>query len=838
MIPSDSHKIGPVLFHPFRRYTLRCNTGPTKTFSKHLVTIAVLIAVSAATLLTTGCGAGTLAGAGSGLGIAPQEISGKAMGGNGPIGNASVKLYVAGTGGYGLGGTTALASTTTLTNSTGYFTISPGSYTCPAGGQAYLVLKGGDPNGGSAASNTAISLIAPLGTCGSLPSYTVINEATTVATIFSAAQFFNASTETFGSNSTTQSELGLSNAFALAMQLVPQAQGFPNVTFTPSSSVTGITMTATPDAGKLQAIADILAACVNTTANTSANCTDLFNSAVAPSATSELSGSTSTYPAVTDTLIAAYYMAVNPVDAGATGGTSGTNSNCAAASNTSVPNITCLYDLIPGAGTPFSTTGFSAVPSDWTIGIAYTSSGTCTAAGGGSFILGPYKSAVDASGNFWFISGAAPPANANLSEMGPQGQALNCLGNLAGGRGMTIDTNGNIWASFNTDLAAAGVVEVLAGNSTLTTWPMTGGAPYYMAADGNGNVFYTTIGSGGGIAEIIDPGTTTTPFPQETLTSISITGVSSSSNSTSGMVVDASNHVWMSYSSTEDIVGDYPGSATTPITLTGYSVASNVVTYTNSGTNTLAAGGFVTIADSSPLNGQSLAVLASPAPTSTSFAVSFNTANATVTESGTATPALTYTPGIIAPLGTPYGFAADAGGNVYNGTTCCSGTTANRFIEKFVPGATATATTRTNSTQDVGGINGVRSVAIDGAGNLWAGMEYPGVGTVTGSVAATYGVAEMSSAFTAISPATVPATCSVTAPAQCPTGGFLHAGLGYAQDMEIDPSGNVWVVNNGTNGGTPALQAGTQIEQIIGAAVPIVTPLSVAIKTGKLATKP
>jgi hypothetical protein len=52
--------------------------------------------------------------------------------------------------------------------------------------------------------------------------------------------------------------------------------------------------------------------------------------------------------------------------------------------------------------------------------------------------------------------------------------------------------------------------------------------------------------------------------------------------------------------------------------------------------------------------------------------------------------------------------------------------------------------------------------------------------------------------------------------------------------MEVDPSGDLWVLNafnaDGTNG--------ISVTEVIGAAVPVVTPLSIAVKNSKLATKP
>jgi ligand-binding sensor domain-containing protein len=49
--------------------------------------------------------------------------------------------------------------------------------------------------------------------------------------------------------------------------------------------------------------------------------------------------------------------------------------------------------------------------------------------------------------------------------------------------------------------------------------------------------------------------------------------------------------------------------------------------------------------------------------------------------------------------------------------------------------------------------------------------------------------------------------------------------------LAIDPSGNVWVTdyNNGS---------GNSLTEFIGAAAPVVTPVSVAVKNGQLGSRP
>jgi hypothetical protein len=55
--------------------------------------------------------------------------------------------------------------------------------------------------------------------------------------------------------------------------------------------------------------------------------------------------------------------------------------------------------------------------------------------------------------------------------------------------------------------------------------------------------------------------------------------------------------------------------------------------------------------------------------------------------------------------------------------------------------------------------------------------------------------------------------------------------------MSVDPSGDVWVLNDYAAGSTTSY-SGTTITEVIGAAVPVVTPTSVGSANGTLASKP
>ena len=107
-------------------------------------------------------------------------------------------------------------------------------------------------------------------------------------------------------------------------------------------------------------------------------------------------------------------------------------------------------------------------------------------------------------------------------------------------------------------------------------------------------------------------------------------------------------------------------------------------------------------------------------------------------------------------------------------------------------------------------LNAPRFPAVDGAGNVW----------VTNRGAS--GISEFSSTGTLLSPV--------------PTGtgapGYAHAGLATANQVAIDPSGNVWAANNTTGTG------GSSIFEIVGAAAPAVTPIALGLKNGTIGVRP
>lgn len=290
-----------------------------------------------------------------------------------PIKQATVYLYAAGTTGYGAQPTPIETMPSTVTaDDNGNFSF---QYTCPqtsGGDQMYLVATG--PETGS-----PVWLMTALGTCSSLnPATTVtINEATTIASAFSLAQFAsiaakgidigapadtttgakcNADGNWQSTGTKTCNYIGLKNAFATVQNLVDIPSGTP-LSITPyykshAGAGAGYNFSQVPQA-RINALANALASCANPNSTT---CTDLF--------TATKVGSTEPV----DTLQAALNIAQNP----------GTN-------------VSAIYGQTSIIA-PF-TPSLTAAPSDWALALVYQ--------GAGATSLPSTGLAIDAQGNLW-----------------------------------------------------------------------------------------------------------------------------------------------------------------------------------------------------------------------------------------------------------------------------------------------------------------------------------------------------------------------------------------------------------------------------------------------------
>src|ERR1039458_7169186 len=264
-------------------------------------------------LMLSGCSLGTTSAPTPEAGLA---ISGSVHGGQSPIVGAHVYLFAANATGYGGAGLSPSSNNASvsllnaantglsdsvgayvLTNSTGGFTIT-GDYSCTLNQQVYLYSLGGSS---SSTTNSAAGLLAVLGNCPGGSSafaagtpFVSVNEVSTVAAAYAFAGFATDALHV-SSSGTALAETGIANAFANSANLAGISTGVALAT-TPAGN-------GTVPQSEINTLANILAACVNSTGPSFAACSTLFSNA-------ESAGSSGTAP--TDTATAAINIAHNP----------------------------------------------------------------------------------------------------------------------------------------------------------------------------------------------------------------------------------------------------------------------------------------------------------------------------------------------------------------------------------------------------------------------------------------------------------------------------------------------------------------------------------------------
>ncbi len=315
------------------------------------------------------------------------SFGGRAMAGKQPLIGATVQLYAAGTSGNGSAGT-ALLSAALTTDTNGAFTV-PASYSCPsAASQIYVVAQGGKPGAAATSANSAATLLTALGPCNRVvaSSQFVVNEVTTVAAAYALSQFLSAGAN-LGSSATNAT--GLGNAVATASALANTSQG--------TSPGPGFAANGTSPASRIDSVANLLNACVASTANGNA-CTGLF-SAARPAGGQE----------PTNTLDAALNISRNPA-----------------------ASVATLYTLST-ASSAFMPV-LAAAPADWTLFVNYTGGGMASPSGLG----------IDGSGNVWVASyfNSASLFSPLGNPLLPQG--ITGFG-LSASYGLAVDANNDAW---------------------------------------------------------------------------------------------------------------------------------------------------------------------------------------------------------------------------------------------------------------------------------------------------------------------------------------------------------------------------------------------------------
>ena len=442
----------------------------TKSLS---LSFAVSSAGLVSALILSGCSA-NFGGVSNDPTATAMHIKGVVHGGQQPLNSAHIYMYAASTaayGGSGIAASSSNASTSLLTAATGnaadgngnfYVTTDVfgnfdihGAFSCTPNTQVYLYSTGGDPQvngvGTPSGGNSAATLMAVVGNCASTtPSaafpnatFVAMNEITTVATAYALAGFASDPLHIGAPSAVTGHALsatGLANAFNTALTLVNQTSGLPNPTL-PLNSKAVVPVTT------INTLADILAACVNSSGPGSTGCATLFTNTTYGTPT-------------TDTATAAINIAQNP---GA--------------------NVAALIGLATSTS-PFQP--FISSANDLALTVNYT--------GGGINV--PVWVAIDAEGNAWVANGSG----SSVTEISSAGAFLSGTGGFTDGNslfspeGVAIDAAGNAWVA-NTGLSK--VVKLSNTGGLLSTF--TGGGlnePEGIAVDGQGNVWAANFDGG------------------------------------------------------------------------------------------------------------------------------------------------------------------------------------------------------------------------------------------------------------------------------------------------------------------------------------------------------
>lgn len=413
-------------------------------------------------------------------------LSGKVHGGNQPVIGATVTLWFAGQ------GAPAILAATTTTDTTGSFNFTKDTagghdgttpnWSCPSSGGSplvYVLSQGGNTqnNGIATQTNTAADFIALYGDCPTISgaNFVYMSEVTTVATMAAVQQFFNPADHTLRADSTGQQRLVMLNLPNTVAILADAATGLANASKSISAAgggsiAPGVALTATPEAAKINTLANILSACVNGADATASACGTLFSAAAPPIPnTTNLNGGT--FPTATDTLQALFYILTNP-----------TNSN--------TTNLSTLFGLQPAVGAPY-VPSLSAAPTDWTIGVSYASTGS--SCGTGNFISSPTDINIDGQDNVWFGNAEA---GGNLSAISAAGAPIFCVNFDPGASatGGTLDANALTPNNYSPNVWFAGPSTMYRYNpitKATLAFPV-GVLPLAITADGAGNVYFTT----------------------------------------------------------------------------------------------------------------------------------------------------------------------------------------------------------------------------------------------------------------------------------------------------------------------------------------------------------
>jgi hypothetical protein len=451
-------------------------------------------------------------------------LSGKIHGGNQPVIGATVNLYFSGL----KGGTPAAIAAMTTTDAAGSFafnkdatngnTDTGNTFSCPTGYNplVYVISTGGNTqnNGDPTQTNAAAAFISVYGNCQGLSAANHVNmtEVTTVATMAAVQQFFNPVPVSGIHNSIifdgTGQQSNIVTQLPATIALLADPSAGTAVTSTTLNAGSGninpaVTVTATPEPGKVNLLANILSACINqANAASDTNCNSLFTAAAPPIPAFTTNFSNPSFAPAIDTLQAIYYLLTNP----SSGGTA---------------NVATIFSLAGGVSGPYQP-ALATQPTDWTIAVSYSSTSTCgtTTGGSGGFISSPIDINIDAADNVWIAN--SQTGTGNLSEISGAGVPTTCVFLGGGGSkgGATIDSSNNVWIG-----SGAFLFRYNPSSSTSTTFPTTV-SPIGVTADGLGNIYFTAVtGNVGSLYQIPNAATAGPTVPLQISSNVGLNPV-------------------------------------------------------------------------------------------------------------------------------------------------------------------------------------------------------------------------------------------------------------------------------------------------------------------------
>ena len=488
-----------------------------------------------------------------------MHIRGVVHGGQQALNGAHIYMYAASTeayGGNGIPASSSNASTSLLTAATGnpadgngnfYVTTDAagnfdinGAYACTPNTQVYLYSVGGDPqvNGVSTPSggNSAATMMAVVGNCASAtPSaafpnvtFVAINEVSTVAAAYALAGFATDPLHIGAPSAVSGHSLsgtGLANAFNTALNIVNQASGLPNPTL-PLNSSAAVPVTT------INTIADILAACVNTSGASSPGCGTLFSNTtyvVTPTDTAKAAINIAQHPGVDVPVLLRLVTNTSPFQ--------GTLSSA----NDLSLDITYIGGGLLGAeAIAIDGLGNAWVTNFETFAVTEISSTGVFLSGANGYTSGglsqPDAIAIDTSGNVWVTNFGAN----SVTELSSTGTALSGINGYTGGNlnepyAIAIDSSGNAWVVNHdrnsvTEISSAGTF--LSGSDGYSGGGLN--SPEGIAIDGSGNAWVANSG-GNSVIELSSAGA----FLSGTQ------GYTSDPNGPSKIAFDGSGNAWI-----------------------------------------------------------------------------------------------------------------------------------------------------------------------------------------------------------------------------------------------------------------------------------------------------